>query len=44
MLEAKVRDLALPVIGREQVDALIAACWKIGEARDVAALVSSARP
>src|SRR5258706_2814083 len=44
MLEAKVRDLALPVIGREQVEALIAACWKIGEARDVAAMVSSARP
>jgi len=44
MLEDKVRGLVLPVIGRERVDELIAACWKIGEVQEVGALVSSARP
>ena len=42
--EAKMRGLAWPVIGRERTEQLLAACWKIGEAHEIAALVSSARP
>jgi hypothetical protein len=43
-LEAKLHGLADPVIGTAKADALIAACWKIGEARDVCAVTGAARP
>ena len=44
MLEAKFRDQAEPVIGKAKVDAALAACWKLGEAKDVDAVVAGARP
>jgi 2-methylcitrate dehydratase PrpD len=44
MLEAKFRDQAEPVIGKAKVDAALAACWKLGEAKDVKAVVEAARP
>jgi 2-methylcitrate dehydratase PrpD len=44
MLEAKFRDQAEPVIGKAKVDAAIAACWKLGEARDVSDVVKASRP
>lgn len=43
-LEAKFRDLAEPVIGKEKTDKLIAACWKLGEAGSVPAIVALAKP
>ena len=43
-LEAKFRELADPVIGKDRADELIASCWKLGEAADVLALTSLARP
>ncbi len=43
-LEAKFHSLADGVIGAAKADALIAACWKLGAAPDVKALVESARP
>jgi hypothetical protein len=43
MLEAKFRDQAEPVIGKAKVDAALAACWKLGEARDVGSMVAAAR-
>jgi 2-methylcitrate dehydratase PrpD len=44
MLEAKFRDQAEPVIGKAHVDAALVACWKLGEAKDVAAVVAAATP
>jgi 2-methylcitrate dehydratase PrpD len=44
MLEAKFRDQAEPVIGNAKVDAALAACWKLGEAKDVSAVITGARP
>ena len=44
MLEAKFRDQAEAVIGKARVDEALAACWKLGEAKDVAAVVAGARP
>lgn len=43
-LEAKLHGLADPVIGATKADALIAACWRLGEARDVGEIVKEARP
>jgi hypothetical protein len=43
-LEAKLHGLADPVIGKAKADALVAACWKLGEARDVSAITGAARP
>jgi 2-methylcitrate dehydratase PrpD len=42
-LEAKFRDLAEPMIGKDPVDKLIDACRRLGEAKDVQMLVQSAR-
>lgn len=44
MLEDKLRALAEGVIGRERSDALVAACWNLGAAPDVKALVREAQP
>jgi 2-methylcitrate dehydratase PrpD len=44
MLEAKFRDQAEAVIGKAKVDAALAACWKLGGARDVSDVVKAARP
>jgi len=43
-LEDKFHYLADPVIGKGKTDALIAACWKIGAAKDVRAMTEGARP
>ena len=43
-LEGKFRSLAEGVIGREKADSLIAACWKLGEAHDVKAVIERATP
>jgi 2-methylcitrate dehydratase PrpD len=43
-LEDKFHYLADPVIGKAKADALIAACWNIGGAKDVRAVVEGARP
>jgi len=43
-LEGKFHYLCDPVIGKAKADALIAACWKIGAAKDVRAIVEGARP
>ena len=43
-LEAKFHSLADPVIGAARAQQLIAACWKIGSAPDVRAVVEAARP
>ncbi len=43
-LEAKFRDLAEPVIGKERAVQLIAACWNLGEGADVSAVTAAARP
>jgi 2-methylcitrate dehydratase PrpD len=42
-LEAKFRDLAEPVIGRQQAGRLIDACRRLGEAPDVGMLAAAAR-
>ena len=44
MLARKFHDQADPVLGASQVDALIQACWGLGEASSVQALVDLARP
>jgi 2-methylcitrate dehydratase PrpD len=44
MLEAKFRGQAEPVIGKAKVDAAIAACWGLAEAKGVGAVVAGARP
>lgn len=43
-LEGKFHSLADAIIGREKADALIAACWKLGEAKDAKAIVERATP
>jgi 2-methylcitrate dehydratase PrpD len=43
-LEAKFTALSTPVIGAERTTALIAAAWSIGNAADVVAMTSIARP
>jgi 2-methylcitrate dehydratase PrpD len=43
-LEGKFHTLADPVIGKAKADALIDACWKLGEAKDVRLLTERARP
>jgi hypothetical protein len=42
-LEAKFHSLADPVIGVDKAAQLIGHCWKLGEAKDVRALVAAAR-
>jgi 2-methylcitrate dehydratase PrpD len=42
-LEAKFHSLADPVIGAAKASAAIAACWKLGAAKDVKAVVEAAR-
>ncbi len=44
MLEAKFHGLVDPVLGKERADALIAACWGLGKASNVLALVKLAQP
>ena len=44
MLEAKFTHLAQPVIGGAKVAALMAACWNLGQAKDVSTVTSGARP
>jgi 2-methylcitrate dehydratase PrpD len=43
-LEAKLHGLADPVIGAAAANALVAACWKLGEAPGVSGVVEAARP
>ena len=43
-LEAKFTELSTPVIGAERTTALIEAAWNIGNAPDVLAMTSIARP
>jgi 2-methylcitrate dehydratase PrpD len=43
-LEAKFHSMADAVIGNSKTDALIAACWSLGAAKDVRSLVEKARP
>ena len=43
-LEGKFRILAEPVLGAERVAKLIAACWTLGAAPDVATLAALGRP
>lgn len=44
MLEAKFTQLAEPVIGAAKTERLIAACWGLGNTRDVRALAELTRP
>ena len=43
-LEAKFHYLADPVIGAAKASSVIAACWKLGQAKDLKAVVEGARP
>jgi len=43
-LEAKFHALADPVIGAAKASAAIDACWNVGKANDVKAVVAGARP
>jgi 2-methylcitrate dehydratase PrpD len=43
-LEGKFHSLADPVIGKAKADALVKACWNLGNAKDVKAVVEAARP
>ena len=43
-LEAKFHTLADPVIGAAKASAAIDACWNVGNAKDVKAVVTGARP
>jgi hypothetical protein len=43
-LEGKFHTLADPVIGAGRVSKLIEACWKMGSAKDVRAVVDAAKP
>ena len=42
-LEGKFHRLADPVLGAAQTDALIKACWALGTAHDVSAVIAAAR-
>ena len=44
MLEAKFHGMSDPVLGAEKTQALIDACWKMGDALGVAAVVALAKP
>jgi 2-methylcitrate dehydratase PrpD len=44
MLEGKFHSLVDPVLGKERADALIAACWGLGSAANVSALVKLSQP
>src|SRR5687767_11570480 len=43
-LEGKFHSLADPVIGAARASSLVEACWTLGDARDMKALVGHARP
>jgi 2-methylcitrate dehydratase PrpD len=43
-LESKFHDLSDVVIGKDRVAQLIKACWGLGDAQDVSAIVAAARP
>jgi hypothetical protein len=43
-LEAKFHSLADSVIGAGKASRLIEACWKLGAAKDVKAVVEAAKP
>jgi 2-methylcitrate dehydratase PrpD len=43
-LEGKFHGLADPVIGKAKADGTLAACWKLGAAKDVREVVEKARP
>jgi 2-methylcitrate dehydratase PrpD len=43
-LESKFHDLSDVVIGKDRVSQLIKACWGLGDAKDVSAVVAAARP
>jgi 2-methylcitrate dehydratase PrpD len=43
-LEGKFHTLADPVIGKDKANALIEACWKLGDANDVRTLTERAKP
>jgi 2-methylcitrate dehydratase PrpD len=43
-LESKFHDLSDVVIGKDRVAQLIKACWGLGNAKDVSAIVAAARP
>jgi hypothetical protein len=43
-LEAKFHGLADGVLGAARAGELVEACWQLGAARDVKALVERARP
>jgi 2-methylcitrate dehydratase PrpD len=44
MLEGKFRHLAEPILGGSKVAALMAACWNLGQAKDVTAVTGAAKP
>lgn len=44
MLEGKFTQLAEPVLGAAKTRKLVAACWKLGDAKDVRALAALMRP
>jgi hypothetical protein len=43
-LEMKFHSLADPVIGAARAAALIEACWRLADARDMVAFAAKARP
>jgi len=43
-LEAKFHGLSDPVLGSAATEALLAACWKLGAAPDVAEIIRHATP
>lgn len=43
-LEAKFRHLSDPILGADKTSKLIAACWGLGNAKDVSAITALARP
>lgn len=43
-LEAKFRHLSDPILGADKTSKLIAACWNLGNAKDVSAITALARP
>jgi 2-methylcitrate dehydratase PrpD len=44
MLEGKFRHLSEPVIGKAKVGTLLAACWALGNAKDVTTVTAAAKP
>ena len=44
MLEAKARDMGDSVIGKARMDDVLAACWALGDAKDVTAITRAACP